>query len=129
MNTNVITNIILLICAICIGGIMVLLFFVADEWYSKTENITGFVLLKCSSYQEKKPAHPHSVVPSTNKDSTAPYRNHQYYLKVSVGYDTLVLKVEKGFYSSKKAGDSLVLIRSTGYFTSNLSYFIAAENH
>jgi hypothetical protein len=129
MNTSFVTNIILVICAICIGAIVVLLFFVSDDWYAKRENVTGFVLLKKNSYEEKKVNLPHSVVPSAEKDSMVSHRNQQYHLKVSAGYDTLVLKVEEGFYLSKQVGDSLILTRSIGYFTKNISYFIATENY
>jgi hypothetical protein len=125
MNTSFVTNIILVICAICMGVIVVLLFFVADDWYAKRENVKAVVLLKKNSYEDKKATIPQSVVFSKQKDSIDTAQNYWYQLKVSTADDTLLLKAEKEFYLSNQVGDTILLTKSVGYFTKKVFYTIS----
>jgi hypothetical protein len=122
MTARFLTNIILTICILCAAGILLLAFFVADDWYAAKQPVMAIIHTKQVDTIEKKVFSRYQPASLQKNDSALPGHNNRYYFTLLITNDTLLMPVTSIFYHTKQGGDTIVLIKSVGRFSKRVFY-------
>jgi hypothetical protein len=124
MNIRFLTNTILVLCGIFSTGIIILLLWVADEFYGKTENTSGMILLKTQNDPIKKASRFYYNTQQKKNDTLPTFHQQLFYFNVLLNKDTVTFNVLPSLFSKKEIGDSLSLLKTTGYFSNRVGYYV-----
>lgn len=127
MNIRLLTNIILIICGSVAAGVLVLLFFVIDDFHAKIEPGTGILVSKRQIYPIKKNNHYYQNTRQKKNDSLNCFSDQLFYFNVAIDVDTITLKIIPSVYFKKQIGDTLALLKATGHFSNKVVYFAKEE--
>jgi hypothetical protein len=124
MNIRVLTNTVLVLCGIFATGVIILLLWVADEFYGKTENTSGIILLKRQTNPIKRATRFYYNIQQKKNDSLSAISQQLFYFNILLGKDTVIFKVLPSLFFKKQIGDSLNILKATGYFSNEVRYYV-----